>query len=89
MRKIFIYGIGGAGRSILRLINDINQVNKVWEVVGFVGNSSKMSGKIIDGYNVYKYDQITTSETVYGICGMMDTNLKKKSLIHKLKRTNT
>ena len=57
MKKIYIYGIGGAGRSILRLINDINHKVKEWEVVGFVGNSSKMIGKKIDGYcmSIYSF----------------------------------
>lgn len=89
MKKIFIYGIGGAGRSILRLINDINEINKVWEIVGIVGNSSKMIGKIIDGYNVFKYDQLPKYKNAYGICGMMDPVVKKKLLIHRLKKINT
>ena len=86
MKKIYIYGIGGAGRTILRLINDINHKIIEWEVVGFVGNSSKMIGKKIDGYFVYKYDQISTSETAYGICGMMDTTIKKEIVNSQIKK---
>ena len=86
MKKIFIYGIGGAGRSILRLINDINEIKKEWEVVGFVGNSTKMVGKKIDGYDVFKHDQLPTYKTAYGICGMMDTVLKKNMVNLQIKK---
>ena len=84
MKKIFIYGIGGAGRSILRLVEDINEVKKVWEVVGIVGDSSKMIGKIIDGYNVFKYDQVPLYKNAYGICGMMDPGLKRMNTKYQI-----
>jgi sugar O-acyltransferase (sialic acid O-acetyltransferase NeuD family) len=86
MKKIFIYGIGGAGRSVLRLIYDINQHKKEWEVIGFVCNSSKMSGGKIDGYSVYKFDEISKNENIYGICGMMDCEIKKDIVNSQIKK---
>ena len=54
-----------------------------------VGDSSKMIGKIIDGYNVFKYDQVPEYENAYGICGLMDPVVKKKLLTHRLKKIIT
>lgn len=88
MKKIFIYGIGSAGRVVLRLINDINEKSKEWDVVGFVGNSSEKVGKKIDGLDVFKHDQLPSYKTAYGICGMMDTSLKKKIVNSQIKKNN-
>ena len=86
MKKIFIYGIGGAGRSLLRLIYDINQYKKEWEVIGFVCNTSEMSGKKIDGYSVYKFDEISKDENIFGISAMMDCEIKKNIVNSQIKR---
>lgn len=35
MKKIAIYGAGGFGREVLMLIEQINENNKQWEIIGF------------------------------------------------------
>ena len=52
MEKIIIYGAGGFGREIACLINSLNQVEKKWELIGFiddgitVGHSNRF-GKVV------------------------------------------
>lgn len=36
MEKILIYGAGGFGREIACLINSINQIEKQWDLIGFI-----------------------------------------------------
>lgn len=56
MKDIAIYGAGGYGREIACLINQINQINKEWELIGFfddglpIGQANEY-GKVLGGIN--------------------------------------
>lgn len=51
MKDIAIFGAGGFGREVLTLINDINKVEKLWNIVGFFDDGFK-KGDIINGITV-------------------------------------
>ena len=51
MKDIAIFGAGGFGREVLTLINDINKVEKLWNIVGFFDDGCK-KGDIINGITV-------------------------------------
>ena len=44
-----------------------------------------MSGKKIDGYSVYKFDEISKNENIYGISCMMDCEIKKDIVNSQIK----
>jgi len=45
MNRIVIYGAGGFGREIACLINSINQVEKQWELIGFIDDGLPIGTK--------------------------------------------
>lgn len=51
MRNIVIYGAGGFGREIALMIEQINKVEKLWQVLGFYDDGIK-KGSIVDGIPV-------------------------------------
>jgi sugar O-acyltransferase (sialic acid O-acetyltransferase NeuD family) len=77
-KKIFIFGAGSYGRVLLRDIYDINDKVSTWEVLGYVDNDRELIGKKIDGYLVYKHEDLPVSKNYYGICGVGDPKLRKK-----------
>ena len=51
MKDIAIFGAGGFGREVITVINDINKVEKLWNIVGFFDDGCK-KGEIINGVPV-------------------------------------
>ncbi|MGL4672997.1 acetyltransferase [Cetobacterium sp.] len=52
MEKIYIVGAGGFAREVAWLIEDINEKNPTWEILGFIDDNSEMLGKELNGYKV-------------------------------------
>lgn len=52
MKDIVIIGAGGIGREVAWIIEEINEVNPTWNIVGFVDENSEMWGKELNGYKV-------------------------------------
>ena len=52
MKDIVIIGAGGIGREVAWIIEEINEVNPMWNIVGFVDDNSEMWGKELNGYKV-------------------------------------
>ena len=57
MNKIAIYGAGGLGREVACLLNKINEIEPIWEFVGFFddgvekGTQISHFGKVLGGMN--------------------------------------
>lgn len=51
MKDIAIFGAGGFGREVLTLIQDINEGNPIWNVIGFFDDGKEI-GYECHGYNV-------------------------------------
>lgn len=54
MQKIVIAGSSGFAREVLSLIEDINKLNKTYDILGFVDNDTS---KIVHGYSVIGNDE--------------------------------
>ena len=52
MKDIVIIGAGGIGREVAWIIEEINEVNPTWNIIGFVDDNSEMLGKELNGYKV-------------------------------------
>ena len=52
MQKVVILGAGGHARETLGIFQDINRVEKQWEVLGFVDEDPDKHGQILDGVPV-------------------------------------
>lgn len=53
MKNIVIYGCGGLGMETAQLIEDINKVNKQWNILGFIDDNEDNHGKLIMGYPIF------------------------------------
>lgn len=52
MKNIVIIGAGGIGREVAWIIEEINEVNHTWNIIGFVDEDSEIWGKELNGYKV-------------------------------------
>jgi len=87
-KKLFIFGAGSAGKEILQIIFQINQVKTTWDVVGFVDTNLKLMKKKISGISILNNNDLPVSNDYYGICGVMDCRVKKKIINNEIKKKN-
>jgi sugar O-acyltransferase (sialic acid O-acetyltransferase NeuD family) len=78
MKQILLFSAGSGSREILRIIQDINEVNPTWHILGFVDNNVEAVTKKVDGFPVYRSDDFPFSKNIHGICGILDQALCKK-----------
>ena len=52
MKEIVIVGAGGFGREVVWLVEDINEQDPQWNIVGFVDDNISISDQLINGYPV-------------------------------------
>ena len=52
MKDIVIIGAGGIGREVAWIIEEINEVNPTWNVIGFVDENIEMHNKVLNEYKV-------------------------------------
>ena len=78
IKNIYIFSAGSTGRDILQIVDQINEKQLVWKVMGFVDNNSKLIGKKIYGYSVYAHHELPISNKYYAICGNGNPKIRKK-----------
>jgi sugar O-acyltransferase (sialic acid O-acetyltransferase NeuD family) len=52
--KIVIYGAGGFGREVAWLIEEMNQVEPRFQILGFLDDAPSLAGKRLNGYPVHE-----------------------------------
>ena len=78
LKKLIIFGAGEGSEEVLKiLIEDINSISPTWEVLGFKDIKENKKSELF-GYPILmnEYDSIATE--VYGICSVMDNDLRHK-----------
>lgn len=80
MKKIVIYGAGGFAKEIIWLIEEINNVNKEWELLGLIEDNEENFGKEINGYKILggKNYLETLSDDIFIIIAIGDGNIRRK-----------
>ena len=80
MKKIVIYGAGGFAKEIIWLIEEINNVNKEWELLGLIEDNEENFGKKINGYKILggKNYLETLSDDIFITIAIGDGNIRKK-----------
>lgn len=78
MKKIVVYGSGGFARELVHLIEDINEHENTWEVLGYIDDNVENHGKIINDLPVLGgSDWIKTQDTLAVAMGIGAPNTKK------------
>lgn len=87
MRDIVIIGIGGFGREVAWLIEDINKVNKEWNIVGFVDDNEDFQGKDVNGYPILgNVDWLKEQEL--NVVSAIGNPIAKKNIIKRIENSN-
>lgn len=79
MKDIAIFGVGGFGREVLTLINDINKVEKSWNIIGFF-DDGYTKGDIINGLPVLgtTHDLNVWNKEIFIVVAIGNPIIKKK-----------
>ena len=87
LKDIVIIGAGGVGRETALIIEDINEVNEQWNLLGFVDDNESIQNKNINGYDVLgKLEYLINYEkSVYVVCAIANYKVKK-IIVEKLKQ---
>jgi sugar O-acyltransferase (sialic acid O-acetyltransferase NeuD family) len=52
LKKLVVVGAGGFGKEVMKVVEQINEINNVWEILGFVDDDSEKWGTEINGYKI-------------------------------------
>lgn len=80
MKNIVIIGAGGVGREVSLIIQQINELEQTWNLIGFIDDNVKNWGKVINGYSVIggiEALEILSPDT-YVVIAIANYEVKKK-----------
>jgi len=78
MKKIVVYGSGGFAREVVHLIEDINEQEEIWEVLGYVDDNAANHGELINDLPVLGgVDWIKEQDSIAVAMGIGSPNAKK------------
>ena len=84
MKDIAIFGVGGFGREVLTLIEDINRLDHRWNIVGFFDDGHE-KGEIVNGLPVLgKTDDLNGWKTPLAMAVSIGNPKVKKRIIEKI-----
>ncbi|MBC8485938.1 MAG: hypothetical protein H8D45_07845 [Bacteroidetes bacterium] len=78
MDKLLLYTAGSSSREILLAIDQLNELDPTWDVLGFVDENPEIIGKEVCGYPVYGPDHKEIASDVYGVCGIMNPQIRRR-----------
>ncbi|MGL4633171.1 MAG: acetyltransferase [Cetobacterium sp.] len=82
--ELVIIGAGGFGREVLWLIDDINEKQKRWNVVGFIDEDKSLHGKYINGHIVLGgFDYFEKNKNIKYVCAIGNASIRKKIIQEK------
>lgn len=87
MKDIVIIGAGGFGREVAMLIEDINKIEKTYNLIGFVDDREDLIGRQINGYAVLGNLEWLLDKKLYIAIGIGEPNTKS-IIVNKLKDSN-
>lgn len=79
MKNIVIIGAGGVGKEAALIIEQINEYQNAWNILGFVDDNASLHNKVINGYLVLGgTNHINDFENIYTVCAIADYQIKKR-----------
>ncbi|WP_087256923.1 acetyltransferase [Pseudoflavonifractor sp. An85] len=79
MKELYIIGSGGFGREVAWLVERVNQVNPLWNLVGFIDDNPNTWGLECNGYKVLGGTEILSSlnREVWVVCAVGAAKTRK------------
>lgn len=85
MKDLYIIGAGGFGREVAWLVERINEVDKTWNIKGFIDDNESIQNEVYDGYKVIGTTEILkTIDKPYVVCAIGNSKVRK-SIIERVK----
>ncbi|MCR6513719.1 MAG: acetyltransferase [Clostridium chrysemydis] len=76
--ELVIIGAGGFGREVLWLIDEINEKQKRWKVVGFIDENKSLHDKYINGKIVLGgFEYLKLNKNVKYVCAIGNADIRK------------
>lgn len=84
LKDIAIFGVGGFGREVLALIQDINKAKSTWNIVGFFDDGYE-KGVMVNGYPILgKTEDLNQWETPISLAVSIGNPVVKKKILDKI-----
>lgn len=85
MKDLIIIGAGGVGREASLIVEQLNYLNKTWNLIGFVDDDIERIGEVINGYSVIGGIDILKSynDDCYVVIAIANYKVKKY-IVNKL-----
>lgn len=84
MKDIVIIGAGGFGREVAWLIEDINEKEETWNLIGFIDEDKEIHGKKLNGYKVLGgFEYLKGKKDIYYVCAIGNSLSRKKIIQEK------
>lgn len=89
MKDIVIIGCGGFGREVAWLIEEINNVNREWNILGFIDDDTLNHGQIINGYTVLGgFEYLKEKKNIYYVCAIGSAKSRRRIVEEKCSKYN-
>ena len=77
MKDLVIVGAGGFGREVAWLVEQINEVSKEWNLIGFIDENKEMHETLINGYKVLGGIDWLKDKDIYYVCAIGNSKIRK------------
>ena len=85
MKNLIIIGAGGVGREVSLIVQQLNHLEKTWNLMGFVDDDIERIGQVINGYSVIgRIDTLNFYNDDYYVVIAISNYKVKKSIVDKL-----
>ncbi|AST58542.1 transferase [Thermoanaerobacterium thermosaccharolyticum] len=80
LKDLFIIGAGGVGKEVALIVEEINNFNPTWNLIGFIDDNKDLHHKIINGFEVLGGVEFLSSikGVIYVICAIANYKIKKE-----------
>ena len=89
MKDLVIVGAGGFGREVAWLVEDINNNNREWNLLGFIDENEQNHGNELNGYKVLGgFDYLNNKKNIYYVCAIGNAKVRKEIVEKKCSKYN-
>ena len=87
MKDLVIIGAGGFAREVAWLVEEINEVDKEWNLLGFLDENKNNHGLRLNSYPVIGGLEFLEKNEVFYVCAIGNSKVRKQ-IIQKIEKSN-
>lgn len=86
VKDIVIVGAGGFAREVAWLVEEINEIKKEWNLLGFLDENKENHGLILNGYPVIGGLEFLERNNIFYVCAIGNSKARKQ-IVQKIEKT--